>query len=454
MTMRAICLNFQIHQPFRFRRYRFFDIGNDHYYYDDYANETSIRGAVEKCYMPANELLLRLIGKYGSRFKVSFSISGIAMDQFRLYAPEILDSFRNLAATGNVEFLSETYSNSLASLKSKSLFEAQVRKHDEVITSSFGMKPSVFRNSELIYSDQIGEWVAAMGFGGILSDGPRPVLGWKSPNYLYCNALNPRLKVLMRNFQLSDDLSFRFGNREWNEYPLSAEKFVRWMNDNLKDELVNLFLDYQILGIIQPKESGIFEFFEKLPEAVIKATDYVFATPSEVVDRLQPVARINVPHPISWADEERDLTAWLGNEMQQEAFHKLYEFDQRMRLVTDDELQKDWAYLQACDHLRYMSTKFFSGGQISHYENPYENPYEAFINFMNVLSDFELRLNSMVPKDKTEQEIASLTHLLQEKERRIEKYETELKALQQRRKRRKANVSKRKSAIAKSSHKE
>lgn len=432
--MRAICFCFQVHQPFRFRRYRFFDIGNDHYYYDDFANETVMRKVANHSYLPVNKLLLKLIEKYQGKFRISFSISGIALEQFRLYAPEVLESFQALAKTGQVEFLSETYSHSLVSLKNKDIFAAQIRKHDDLIMACFGQKPTVFNNTELIYSDEIGATVATLGFKAMLAEGAKHVLGWKSPNYLYCNAINPRLKVLMRNFRLSDDIAFRFSNHEWNEYPLTPQKFTKWLNANPNDEIVNLFMNYEALGELQTESTGIFRFIEELPEGIIRDPGLKFATPSEIADEYQPIAAVSVPNTTSWADEERDLTAWLGNEMQQEAFNKLYELQERMGRVQDETLIKDWDALQVSDHFYYMCTKFFSDGEVHTYFNPYESPYEAFINYMNVLSDFKIRLNSVAPENHIDQEIAALTKLLEEKEERLKKYAIEVKSLQARKK--------------------
>jgi alpha-amylase len=404
--MKNICFYFQVHQPFRFRRYRFFDIGNDHYYYDDYTNEMVLRKVAAKSYLPANALLLKLINKHKGKFKVAFSISGTALDQFQLYAPEVLDSFKELAATGHVEFLAETYSHSLAALKDTNEFKYQVEKHVKAIETLFGQTPVTFRNSELIYSDMIGETVLNMGFKTMLTEGAKHVLGWKSPNYLYCNAINPRLKVLLKNFVLSDDIAFRFGNQNWCEWPLTAEKYAKWLSQlDARDQVVNLFMDYETFGEHQWKETGIFQFLENLPAQVIKHSGFRFATPAEISEHLQPVSAIHVPNPISWADEERDLTAWLGNEMQQEAFNKLYALAPKMARCTDARLQKDWCYLQTSDHLYYMSTKYFSDGAVHSYFNPYESPYEAFINYMNVLSDFSIRLNAAVPENNTEMEL-------------------------------------------------
>ena len=428
--MRAICLYFQVHQPFRYRRYRFFDIGNDHYYYDDFANESIMRKVADRCYLPANKLILDLVKKYKGKFKVAFSISGLGLEQFELYAPEVLDSFRELAETGQVEFLSETYSHSLVALKNKDLFVRQIQEHDALIEKYFGKKPAVFRNTELIYSDEIGQTIADLGFKAMLTEGAKHVLGWKSPNYLYVNAINPRLKVLMRNYKLSDDIAFRFSNQGWNEYPLTADKFVGWMTAKQDDEIFNLFMDYETFGEHQGAETGIFKFLEALPGEVIKSGKLQFATPSEVADKFQPISAVNVPYTISWADEERDLTAWLGNQLQNEAFDKLYELSDRIKNVDDPDLIKDWNFLQASDHFYYMCTKFFSDGEVHKYFNPYENPYEAFINYMNVLNDFTLRLDKVAPTGEVAREIKTLKKIIEEKDKKLSKYEAELKSLQ------------------------
>lgn len=424
--MRTICLYFQVHQPFRFRRYRFFDIGNDHYYYDDYSNESILHKVTQKCYLPANELMLKLIRKHRGRFKVAYSISGIAMEQFRLYAPEVLESFKKLADTGKVEFLSETYAHSLSSLKGRDEFERQVRTHDQLIEENFGQKPSVFRNTELIYSDEIGAMVADMGFKAMLTEGAKHVLGWKSPNYLYCNAINPKLKLLLKNFKLSDDIAFRFSDKGWPDYPLTAEKYVDWLNqipDN--EEVVNLFMDYETFGEHQWKDTGIFDFLEAFPGTVLKKSPFTFSTPSEVAKKLQVVSAVSVPYPISWADEERDLTAWLGNEMQKEAFDKLYSLGEKVYASGDAGIQQDYSYLQVSDHFYYMSTKFFSDGEVHSYFNPYNSPYDAFINYMNVLSDFEIRVNAAV-RSSVDDDVARLSKIIKEKDIQLEKLEKRL----------------------------
>ncbi len=426
--MKTICLYFQVHQPMRLKGYRFFDIGNDHYYYDDYSNESIMRKVAEKCYLPANKLFLKLIKEYGCQLKINFSITGIAMDQMELYAPEVLESFQKLAETGCVEFLAETNSHSLVSLRNKKEFERQVNKHKEKIQEYFNQTPQIFRNTELVYSDEIGETVADMGFKAMLTEGAKHLLGWKSPNYLYCNANNPRLKLLLKNFKLSDDIAFRFSDKGWAEFPLTAEKYVNWLkNLDKKEEVINLFMDYETFGEHQSEDTGIFEFLENFPKTVFKNTNYKFATVSEVADELQPVAPINAPYPVSWADEERDLTAWLGNELQNEAFDKLYNLYEKIERCEDPKLLIDWKYLQASDHFYYMCTKFFSDGEVHSYFNPYNSPYDAFINYMNILSDFQIRLNASVPDTDKDQEIANLIKILVQKEAQLEKLEKQLK---------------------------
>lgn len=428
--MKSVCLNFQIHQPFRYRKYRFFDIGNDAYYYDDFANETFMRKVVDQSYLPANKIILDLIKKFKGRFKVTYSISGIAIDQFKLYAPEMIDSFAELAATGCVEFLAETYSSSLVSFADEQAFQTQVKAHSRLIETLFGKRPRVFRNTELIYSDKIGDLVQRIGYDAMITEGAKHILGWKSPNFVYCNALNPRLKVLMRNFRFSDDLSFRFSNSAWNEFPLTAEKYAGWMAAIPKEEeVITLFLNYETFGQLQPKGSGIFDFLKSLPNAILKTGELNFATPSEVIDQLQPVSAIHVSDPISWADEERDLSAWLGNELQREAFDKLYSLKDRIKICKDQALLKDWEYLQTKDHFYYMCTKFFSDGEVHKYFNPYGTPYEAFINYMNILSDFKIRLNAIVPKSAKDNEIANLKDLVDEKSKKLELAENELTKL-------------------------
>ena len=388
---KSVCLYFQVHQPTRLRLYRFFDIGKDSHYYDDFANRTIFKRVAQRCYQPMNDILLQAIKRNKGKFKVAFSISGSALEQFERYAPEVLDSFRELAATGCVEFLSETYYHSLAALRSPAEFKLQVNKHKEMIQNLFGVTPTAFRNTELIYSDEIGSMVHDLGFNTMLTEGARHIMGWKSPNHIYSNDIAPKLKLLLRNYPLSDDIAFRFSNKDWNEWPLTTEKYVNWLNQ-ADGEIINLFMDYETFGEHQSESTGIMEFMSHLPEAVL-AGGLKFVTPSEAASKLKPVADLSVPEPISWADEERDLSAWLGNELQQDAFNKLYSLTEKLSIINDGTLWADFGHLQESDHLYYMCTKFFSDGEIHQRFNPYDTPYEAFINYMNVLSDFIIRVN-------------------------------------------------------------
>ena len=393
---KTLCFYFQIHQPVRLRRYRFFDIGKRHDYFDEYVNRSTIRRITEKCYLPMNHLIMDLIKRYGTNFKVSFSISGSALEQFALHAPEVIESFKELAKTGSVEFLAETYAHSLASLSDTDEFERQVQRHTARMEELFGQKPVTLRNSSLIYSDQIGERVAAMGFESMLTDGAKHVLGWKSPNFVYTNVMNPRLKLLLKNSRLSDDLTLRFSDHSWHEWPLTADKYARWLKDSTQDsEIVNLFMNYETFGENQLAETGIFEFMRSLPEYIFSTTDFEFLTPSEAVKKHQPVAPLHVPYPISWADEEKDITGWLGNELQNEAFEELFKIQPKVEALNDPELNEDYSRLQASDHFYYMRTKLFSDNDYHRYVSPYETPYEAFINYMNVLSDFVARVEDM-----------------------------------------------------------
>lgn len=389
---KSICLYFQVHQPTRLRQYRFFDIGKDSHYYDDFANRTILKRVAQKCYLPMNELLLEAITKSKGKFKVAFSISGSALEQFDRYAPEVLDSFRKLAATGKVEFLCETYYHSLASLASPSEFIHQVEKHKAHIQDALGVIPTTFRNTELIYSDAIARQVYELGFKTMLTEGARHIMGWQSPNYIYTAESQPKLRLLLRNYGLSDDVAFRFSEKGWNEWPLTADKFAGWLK-SAEGDIVNLFMDYETFGEHQKEDSGIFDFMRALPAAVLAAGDMEFVTPSQAVRGIKPVGSLSVPDPISWADEERDLSAWLGNELQQDAYNKLYRQTEKLAIINDPELWSDFGHLQESDHLYYMCTKFFSDGEIHKRFSPYDTPYEAFINYMNVLSDFIIRVN-------------------------------------------------------------
>jgi len=426
--MKTICFYFQLHQPLQLKRYRFFEIGNDHYYYDDYANEAAIRRLTDMCYLPANEALMEMIKNSNGKFKVTFSISGITIEQLEQYAPEVIDSFKALAKTGSVEFLAETYAHSLSSIFDEEEFKLQVKKHSDKVETLFGKRPTVFRNTELIYSDEIGDLVSKMGYKSIFTEGAKHILGWKSPNYLYGHPYNSKLKLMTRNFKLSDDISFRFSNWSWDQYPLTADKYIRWIAEAPeKEELISIGMNYAALGELNTKENGIFEFMKSLPyHALINKIS--FSTPAEVVEKIKTADVISSPYPVSWADEEKDLSAWTGNDLQNEALQKLYSVGERVRMCTDRSLQYDWINLQCSDHFYYMCTKHFTSGASAHY-NPYESPYEAFMNYMNVLSDFLQRVEEQYPTTIDNEELNSLLKTINNQEMKIVKLENQLKSL-------------------------
>ncbi|MFI3248567.1 MAG: glycoside hydrolase family 57 protein [Rikenellaceae bacterium] len=392
--MKTICLYFQVHQPWRLKTYRFFNIGNDHNYLDDLLNRSIMQKVANDCYLPMNSLLLSLINASNGAFKCSFSITGIAIEQFKAYAPEVLESFKALAATGCVEFLAETYSHSLSALKSDDEFKGEVERHADMIKSEFGVTPTAFRNTELIYNDSIGEMVAEMGYKTMLAEGARHVMGWKSSNYVYANALNQKLRLLMRNFKFADDIAFRFSNEGWDQYPLTADKYVGWLCDSAEAEgdVINLFMDYETFGEHQKASTGIFDFMKALPSQIL-AAGLEFATVSEAAAKYQPASVLYCPHTMSWADEERDVTAWLGNDLQNEAFAKIYALREKVLELGNSDFDYVWRFMQTSDHFYYMATKWLSDGDVHSYFNPYDSAYEAFINYMNVLSDFEIEID-------------------------------------------------------------
>ena len=427
--MKTICFYFQIHQPFRLKRYRFFNIGRDHYYYDDFSNEDIMQRIAANSFIPANRMLFDLINQYKGRFKVAFSISGTALEQLEVYAPEVIDGLRQLANTGNVEFLGETYAHSLASLTDPIEFKNQVKQHAERIESLFNQKPTVFRNTELIYSNKISEAVYEVGYNKMITEGAKHVLGWKSPNYVYTSSTQPKMKLLLKNSKFSDDIMFRFSNYNWNEYPLTADKFINWI-DNLPEEeqVVNLFMNYEAFGNIQPSHTGIFEFMKALPHYAFEK-GIEFETPSQVIESNEPIGELDVLYPISWADEERDLSAWLGNTLQKEAFETLYEIGERLRMCNDRRLKHDWLYLQSSDHFYYMSTKHFSDGAIHGQFSPYPTPYDAFNNYMNVLSDFIGRVKAQFPDTVENEELNALLLTINNQALEIKKLQAELKTV-------------------------
>ncbi|MBQ6861414.1 MAG: glycoside hydrolase family 57 protein [Alistipes sp.] len=399
--MKTVCLYFQVHQPWRLKKYRFFNMGKDHNYLDDLANRSILQKVARQCYLPMNAMLLKLIEEHKGQFRCSFSITGIAIEQFKAYAPEVLESFKALAKTGCVEFLAETYSHSLASLASKEDFADQVKLHAQMIKKEFGMKPTAFRNTELIYSDEIGAMVSELGYKTMLAEGARHILGWKSPNYIYANSIDQKMRLLLRNYKLSDDIAFRFSNQGWDEYPLTADKYVSWLtSEETPGEVVNLFMDYETFGEHQGVETGIFDFMKALPAIALASGQLEFATVSEAAKKYQPVSVLHCPHTMSWADEERDVTAWLGNELQNEAFSKLYALKEKIAKLKSEDFNYVWNFMQTSDHFYYMATKWLSDGDVHSYFNPYDSAYDAFINYMNVLSDFEIEVDKALEAKK------------------------------------------------------
>jgi alpha-amylase len=389
--MASVCFYFQVHQPTRLRHYTVFD--NNTNYFDDRKNAEICRKVANKCYLPANRLILDLIRKYDGRFKVAYSVTGVLLEQLEAYSPEVLSTFDALARTGCVEFLAETYYHSLSFLYSRNEFAAQVNKHVQTIQELFGQTPRVFRNTELIYNNDLASLIESMGcFDAIISEGADHILGYRSPNFVYTPKGCNRLRLLLKNYSLSDDIAFRFSNRDWSQWPLTADKFAHWVNRvNGNGFVVNLFMDYETFGEHQWKETGIFDFMHHLPEEILRHPDNNFKTPSEVVKAYQPVGVVDVPHLISWADTERDLSAWLGNAMQSNAIHELYRLEKKIKGSGDAKLISDWRKLQTSDHFYYMCTKYFADGDVHKYFNPYDSPYDSYINFMNILGNLHLR---------------------------------------------------------------
>ncbi len=422
--MKSICLYLQIHQPFRLKRYRFFDIGKDHYYYDDFANDDIITRIARNSYLPTVETLLEMARTSGGKFKVALSISGVALEQLEMYVPELIDALKELSKTGCVEFLSETYAHSLASLSDIEEFRAQVAAHDEKIYALFGQRPKVFRNTELIFSDEIAGMIAGMGFKGVITEGARHILGWKSPNYLYNSIAAPKLKMLLKNDKLSDDITRRFSDYDWSDYPLTAEKYISWIKGLSEEEpIVNLFMNCETFGEGQPRETGIFDFLKALPRFAEEA-GLGFITPTEAISKLKSVDTLSVPYPMSWTDEARDVSTWLGNRLQNEAFHKLYSLAERVHMCDDRRIKQDWQYLQASDHFFFMSTKYGAGKSAF---SPYETPFDAFTNYMNVLSDFIVRVEEQYPAQIENEELNALLTTIRNQAGEIEILEKELK---------------------------
>jgi len=387
--MISVVFYFQVHQPFRLRKdYSFFDIGTNHFYEDHHANEMILNKVADKCYIPTNLMLLDLIEKHNGKFKVSFSISGVALEQFEKYNPYVLETFQKLAATGHVEFINETYYHSLSFLFSRKEFKEQVELHKKKLNDLLGVKPVTFRNTELIYNNELAAFIEDMGFENIIAEGANQVLGWRSPNFLYRPKGLYKMNLLLKNFKLSDDIAFRFSNQGWEEFPLTAEKFASWVHATSGNgELINLFMDYETFGEHQWADTGIFDFMRALPDAIMKHPDFHFNTPSEISKLYTPLAEIDVPYYISWADIERDLTAWLGNPLQDAAIEKIYQLEKAVKKSGDPDIIHTWRKLLTSDHFYYMCTKWFSDGDVHKYFNPYETPYDAFIIYTNVMND-------------------------------------------------------------------
>ena len=424
--MKTICLYFEIHQIIHLKRYRFFDIGIDHYYYDDYENERSITDIAERSYMPALETLLDMIKQGNGYFKVAFSISGVGMEQLEMHAPQVIAKLQEINETGCAEFLAEPYSHGLSSLANEESFAADVKKQCDKMKDYFGKRPTILRNSSLIYSDDIGGQVAAMGFKGMLTEGAKHVLGWKSPHYIYHCPIAPNLKLLLRDVELSDDISLRFNNSDWEGYPLFADNYINRIAALPEEEqFINIFMELSALGIAQPLSSNILEFLKALP-ACAKDKGLIFSTPSEICMKAKSVGQLDVPDTLSWVDEERDVSTWLGNAMQREAFNKLYSVADRIRIAQDPRINQDWDYLQASNNFRFMTTKATSVGLD---RGIYSGAFDAFTNYMNILGDFINRVNSLYPEEIDNDQLNGLLTTIRNQGEEIEVKDKEITRL-------------------------
>jgi len=393
--MPSICLYFQVHQPMRLNRFTVFNIGTNHdrssEYFNHKLNQEIFEKVAKKCYLPTNKILLDLINKYDGKFRVSFSLTGTFIEYCERYMPSVLDSYKALFATGAVDLLEETYFHSLSSLYDDlGEFEKQVHMHRQMIKRIFNYKPKIFRNTETIYDNRIAKKIAELGYKGIITEGADKILGWRSPNFVY-KPVNANIKVLLRNYKLSDDVGFRFSSRNWPEFPLTADKYANWMSNSFGD-VINLFMDYETFGEHQWTETGIFEFLKHLPNEVFKHDNLDFATVSEAVKLFNPVGDIDVPNAISWADEDRNVSTWLGNDMQIACFNELKNIGGKLKETGNERLLKTWRRLQTSDHLYYCSTKGLADGAVHAYFSPYDNPYEGFMNYMNILQDLKQRV--------------------------------------------------------------
>ena len=425
--MKTVCLYFEIHQNIHLKRYRFFDIGTDHYYYDDYENARSISETAERSYVPALQALIEMAQANPGEFKCAISLSGCAIEQLENHAPQCIELLQKLNETGCVEFLAEPYSHGFSSLVNEDTFRDEVQRLCKKVKLLFGQEPKVFRNSCLVYSDEIGETVASMGFKGMLAEGAKHVLGWKSPHFVYSCCRDPRLKLLLRDHSLSEDISFRFNDSSWSEYPLFADTYADWIAQLPEEEqVINIFMELCELGIFLPLSSNILEFMKALPQQ-FKQRGITFSTPSEICGRVKSAGELTVSYPTSWVDEERDMSPWLGNVMQREAFNKLYSIADRVRICRDRRLMQDFDYLQASNNLRFMSTKSNSYGG---YRGIYDSPYDAFTNYMNILGDFITRVNDRYPLDIDNEELNSLLTTIKNQDDEISLKNTEISRLQ------------------------
>jgi len=389
--MASVVFYFQVHQPFRLRRYSVFD--SDSNYFDNHRNERICRKVTEKCYLPTTRLMYELIREHQGRFRISYALTGLIIEQFRRWAPEVLDLFKALAKTGCVEFIAETYYHSLAFLYNREEFVAQTQKHCQLIEDLFGQKPRVFRNTELTYNNDVAKVIEDMGFDAILAEGADHILGYRSPNFIYNPPNCGNLRMLMKNYRLSDDVAFRFSNRGWKEWPLTTEKYAGWIDQiNGNGYVCNLFMDYETFGEHQWADTGIFNFLRHLPAKVMANGKNDFLTVSQAIDRYPSVGEVDVPNMISWADTERDISAWLGNSMQANALHDIYALTDEVLATEDKVLIDDWRKLQTSDHFYYMCTKWFADGDVHKYFNPYDSPYDAYINYMNILDNVHGRI--------------------------------------------------------------
>ena len=456
--MKTICLYFEIHQIIHLKRYRFFDIGTDHYYYDDYENDRSISDIAERSYMPALNVFQQMIAEHGKYFKLAFSLSGVGIEQLELHAPQVLSKLQELNETGCVEFLAEPFSHGLSSLANEECFADDIRKQMTKIKEYFGKEPTILRNSSLIYSDDIGLQAANLGFKGMLTEGAKHVLGWKSPHYVYSSALAPNLKLLLRDVELSDDISLRFNDSEWEGYPLFADTYInRIAKFPDEEQVINIFMELSALGIAQPLSSNILEFIKALP-ACAKAKGITFSTPSEICSKMKSVDTLHVPDTLSWVDEERDVSCWLGNAMQREAFNKLYGIADRVRIANDPRINQDWDYLQASNNFRFMTTKPSNVGLD---RGIYASPFDAFTNYMNILGDFMSRVNSLYPDDIDNEELNALLTTIKNqgdeiamKDKEISRLQAKVEKMQAEEDKLKAKIDKAKAAPKKAAKKE